>query len=271
MTRITRHFAASHGHGRLFVLWSLVVLYALGLLAFGGCASSEGPKPVVTEVQSFTPEEQAAWEAAKAAEYRVRVRDKLSVRFKYHTEMNLDNVLILPDGRITMPEIDSVVVSGLTVSQIDSTLTEFFGREYLDPDLSVLLSEFGTIGVYVLGEVNKPGYHQLSAETTSLIHAIAIAGGFHEDAATSEVLLMRVTPAGFVYRHMDLSHLEQRAFMSPELLDIQPYDVIYVPRSAIGDLTYFKRTILSTVLSVSDLFWDIYAVMNLEKVTIMGQ
>ncbi len=265
MTRITRRHAVSVSSERFVALSVLLVLLVISLFSLGGCASG-GPKPAVMELQPFTAEEQAAWNTAKSAEYRVRARDKLRINFKYHPELNQDGILVLPDGRIRLPEVDGTEVAGFTLSQIDSTLTSLYGREYLDPDLTIMMVDFGHVGVYVLGQVQRPGYHLLSVETNSVVHAVAMAGGLTSDASSSEIMLMRVTSEGYVYRHLDLSHMEKREFMTANLMDIQPYDVIYVPRSTVGDIAYFRSTILSSALSITDLFWDVYAITNIDKV-----
>ncbi len=49
-------------------------------------------------------------------------------------------------------------------------------------------------------------------------------------------------------------------------MDIQGNDIIYVPRSGLGDLRYFGDTFLANALRVTDIFWDIYAINHLDKV-----
>jgi protein involved in polysaccharide export with SLBB domain len=245
---------------------SALLLLSVGVgLLLGGCGSG-GPRPIVTEIQPFTPEEQVAWDQASTAEYRMRKGDIFDVYFKFYPEMDLKALSVLPDGRVSLPYIDTTMAEGLTVSALDSVITDKYAEEYLDPDLSLVIRSFGEFSVYVFGQVVNPGSVVIPYEHSNLLQILAKAGGFTGDAAKSEVLLVRVTPGGYLYRRLDLSHLEKRPFMTPEFLDLQPYDVIYVPQSAIGDLTYFRTNVLGTVLSVADLFWDIYAITNLDKV-----
>lgn len=238
---------------------------AVFCLACGGCASS-GPHPVATEFQPFTEAEQAAWDSASSAEYRMRQGDVFDVLFKFYPEMDQQKMTVLPDGRISLPHIDAIEAAGLTISQLDSAITASYGVDYRDPDLSIVIRSFGELVVYVLGEVHKPGSAVLTHGRGSILQAISDVGGFTSDASTSEVLHIRVTPEGYQYRRLDLSHLEKRTFMTPEITDLRSYDVIYVPRTAVGDLNYFRSSVLSSVLSVADLFWDIYAISNISKV-----
>ena len=54
--------------------------------------------------------------------------------------------------------------------------------------------------------------------------------------------------------------------VSPELYDVRPYDIIYVPRSAIGDFDAFGDSVLSHLVNFSRLFWDVYAIVNIDKI-----
>jgi hypothetical protein len=41
------------------------------------------------------------------------------------------------------------------------------------------------------------------------------------------------------------------------MVDVQPYDVIYVPRSRIGDFAYFSKTVLSGLVQITRIASDI--------------
>lgn len=244
----------------------LALLLAAGIcLTAGGCASSGSPT-VSTEIQPFTPEEQVIWDEASTAEYRLHKGDIFDVLFEYYPDMDQVSMMVLPDGHVSLPHIERTLAAGLTISQLDSAITGRYAEEYLEPVLSIVIREFGELSVYVLGEVQKPGSVILPFENASVLQAVAEAGGFTGEASTGEVLHVRVTPEGYQYRHLDLSHLEKRAFLAPEIYDLQPYDVIYVPQSTLGDFNDFRTSILAGVLGVGDLFWDIYALVNIDKI-----
>ncbi|HOX24768.1 MAG TPA: polysaccharide biosynthesis/export family protein [Candidatus Krumholzibacteria bacterium] len=241
-----------------------LLLLALGLAA--GCGSA--PSPVVrTDLVPFTPEQQTELARAKSAEYRLRNGDKLAIDFKYEDELDSTNLVILPDGRLTLPGgVDPVLARGLTVVELDSTLTACYALDYRDPDLSVIVENLGDLHVYVMGEVKQPGQVVLPPGGMGVLQAIAYSGGFDDDARPHETVVMRVTPGGFLLRQIDLSHLQRRGIPDMAALDLQPYDVIYVPRSAIGDFSYFSRSVLEGLVKVSQIFWDIYAIANIGRV-----
>jgi len=242
------------------------VACAAVLVCCGGCGSVSGRQPVRTEIQPFSAAEAELWSAASEAEYRFRVGDIFDVVFKYDPELDQKNVQILPDGRMSIAGFENVSVSGMTISRVDSMITAAYAKDYLTPDLTIILREFGKSFVYVLGSVTKPGEYNLPEFRGGVLQAIAAAGGFDKSASSSEVLLIRATAEGFLYRHFDLSHLEKRGLPSVEALDLRPYDIIYVPRSPIGDLAAFSDQVLGSVLRISQLFWDVYAITNLDKI-----
>lgn len=102
---------------------------------------------------------------------------------------------------------------------------------YTNDVVYVLPSE--KLKVYVFGEVNRPGliaYHP----GISLLEAFLACGGNTENAHLNEVLYfdggLNTTP-----KIVDLTRIKQK--MPSEQLLLKPGDVIYVPESAIVDIT----------------------------------
>jgi protein involved in polysaccharide export with SLBB domain len=249
-------------HGTAVSRWFPV---ALLLLLAAGCAAG-GRTPIRTELQPFSPQDQALRAAAQGARYRLRVGDSFTVDFKYQDELDEHNITILPDGRFTMPGLEDVKGLGLTTMELDSLITAHFAKDYRNPELSVLVDQLGERQVYVLGEVKVPGQYKLPGEGGGVLQAVAMAGGMLANAATSQAVLIRVTPEGYLYRHCDLSHLEKNGLGDLAYMDLQTNDIIYVPRNAIGDFAQFFQTVLPSVLDVSRLYWDIYALRNIDKI-----
>ncbi|MBK9303590.1 MAG: polysaccharide biosynthesis/export family protein [bacterium] len=255
-------FPRRQARARCFVA---VVCVAV-LAACAGCGSAGGRQPVRTEIQPFSPSEAALWNAARNAEYTFQAGDTFDVVFKYDKELDQRNVQILPDGRMSISGFENVSVSGMTISQVDSLMTAAFAKDYLAPDLTIILKEFGKSTVYVLGSVNKPGEYNLPEFGAACCRPSRRPAASTRPPPVPKSLLIRATPEGFLYRHFDLSHLEKQGLPSAEALDLRPYDIIYVPRSPIGDLAAFTDQVLGSLLKFDQLFWDIYAITNLDKI-----
>jgi len=245
--------------GRLTGSWVLRMLALLiGLAGIAGCG---GPQQLVRETfVSFTPEQRERIENTASEEYRLQRGDIFSLRFHYLKELNQTRAVILPDGSVHLVGIERVLAAGLTIGELDSLLTQAYARDYLNPDLSVILQEVVGRQVYVLGEVSQPGLHELPIGGLGIMGAVAVAGGFSEHAKKNSVVLVRTSTEGYLCQQLDLDSFHTLEGAVLATLQLQPYDVVYVPRSRIGDLVYFAENVVATLLDFSNLAMNIRAV-----------
>jgi protein involved in polysaccharide export with SLBB domain len=99
------------------------------------------------------------------------------------------------EGNLSVPLLGSVHLSGLTLSQAASKLTEMYGRDYLvNPRVNVMLIGYAKRRFTMLGQVNRPGSYEMpdgSPEGIDLLEAIAMAGGYTRIAAPERVSVRR--------------------------------------------------------------------------------
>lgn len=94
-------------------------------------------------------------------------------------------------GRVSLPLVGVVKVAGKSVRQLEQELIRLYGTSYLQsPNITVFLKESARQRVTVDGEVGKPGLHPVTAQTT-LLDAIALAGGFRDIADQKKVFVFR--------------------------------------------------------------------------------
>lgn len=243
-----------------------LVVVTLAALAFGGCGGSTG-FGVESELVPYTPEQIEARDAAREARYLLRVGDRFKVAFKFEPDLDQDGILIMPDGYVSMNGLPVPVrAAGLAIEQLDATLEAAYGKDYRNPDLSVIVYDIANPEVYVLGWVKNPGLYKIPSNGTGIVQAVAMAGGFLEDGKMSQTVLLRATDEGFLARTYDLSQLQNIGIADLSYLDLQPYDIIYVPRSALGSFAYVTDRVFGSLLDVTRFFWDIYALGNLDKI-----
>ncbi|MBK7046985.1 MAG: polysaccharide biosynthesis/export family protein [bacterium] len=243
------------------------MLFGFAVVLSGITACGSAPHPTVrTDFVPFGAEELAARDLAKHARYRLRPGDVFSVDFKYEDDLDQHGILVLPDGFFTIYGMHALPAAGLNVDQLDSLLTAEFGKDYRDPDLSVVINTVAAQQIFVFGEVKLPGAYKIEPGMGGILQAVALAGGFSQHAKKDELLVVRVAENGFLYRRCDVSQLHAAGIQQVDFLDLQPNDVVYVPKSSLGNLSYFGETILANLLRVSDLFWDVYAIANIDKV-----
>jgi len=244
----------------------LLMLAVTLLVAAAGCGSKPFLEAGQTTIVPFTDEEIVLRNDAKAAVYKLRPGDQFGVIFQYEPDLNQRGIIVMPDGHISIVGAEGIQAAGLGIDELDTILTDRLAREYEHPDLTIIIEDFGSSQVYVLGEVARPGIVDLTPNGMGVLQAISIGGGFLEDAAQSETVVIRLTEQGYQYRRVNLDHLEKGGLAASVMMDLQPNDIVYVPRSAIGDLAYFNKTVLTGLLSISRLYWDFYALTNIDKV-----
>ena len=99
-------------------------------------------------------------------------------------------VVIRPDGMISMPLIGDVKAAGLSsdvlAKRIAERLTEFMSS----PTVSVQVKEVNSYFIYVMGEVAKPGKYPLKSYAT-VLQGVSLAGGFTPFASKNRMQVMR--------------------------------------------------------------------------------
>lgn len=228
----------------------------LSAAAIAGCGG--GPAFVMrSEFIDFTPEQQVEMQARRHSAYRIQEGDILAVRFAYEKNLDQEGVIVLPDGSVNLVGVDRIPVAGLTVSEADSLLTLAYSREYRDPDLSILFQETTGRRVYVLGEVRNPGLYRLPIGGADVMSAVSLAAGFSDNAARDGTLVVRVTPTGYQVQEVNLDQFATAQFGGIAALQLQSYDIVYVPRSRAGDLAYFARTVLQSIGNATRIVYDL--------------
>ena len=174
-------------------------------------------------------------------DYKIKPGDVVRIEVLEDSTINRES-LVLPDGRVTVPLAGTVKVGGRSVDEVRSEvagkLSENFASE---PTVFVSLVRLaepsrpagGVIGsarvsIYFLGEVNKPGMLEVRRGTT-LLQALAQAGGFSRFAAVKRVQLRRTDATGkqqiYSFNYKDV--LEGRSSIGSTQLGAG--DVIVVP------------------------------------------
>lgn len=101
-----------------------------------------------------------------------------------------ESVTVRSDGKISMPLVGEIEASGRTPSQLKQEITAKL-RSYLTaPDVTVMVLQMNSQKFNILGRVLKPGSYPLSA-TTTVLDAIAEAGGFQDFAKQKGVYVLR--------------------------------------------------------------------------------
>src|SRR5262249_30761330 len=100
-------------------------------------------------------------------EYVIRADDVLSVLFWKDQTMSGD-VVVRPDGKISLPLIDDVNAAGLTAKQLRDRVVSEARRFLSDPVATVVVKQINSRKVYITGMVGRPGQYSLLTGMTVL-------------------------------------------------------------------------------------------------------
>lgn len=158
-------------------------------------------------------------------------------------------IAINPDGTLDLPLLsDRILAAGHTVQELERTVNRLYHKSVLKHVVaSVSLRQANSRKVYILGQVGAPGAYAINQPITAL-HAIALAGGHTPDSAdlTSVMLISRNIHGKPIGRRLDLKRILDVGDMSPNIL-VKPYDVLYVPRTYIGDVRIFMDQYIGVI------------------------
>jgi len=134
------------------------------------------------------------------ADDQVGVDDIFDVRVYGEPDLS-GSYRVATDGTIDFPLAGRISVAGLRTGEIQARLGERLRQGYLrNPQITVLMKEWNSRKISVLGQVQRPGsvpYHP----RMTIVDAIALAGGFTGIAAKNAVSLRREA-AGKVESHV---------------------------------------------------------------------
>jgi len=131
---------------------------------------------------------------------------------------NLDRtVQVDATGNISLPLIGQVKAAGRTARQLEQEIELAYGARYLQsPDVTIFVKESIGQRITIDGEVAKAGIYPVSSNST-LLDAIALAGGFREIADVSKVFVYRNYATGRQVANYDVKQIRAGKRSNPRI------------------------------------------------------
>ncbi|QSQ21566.1 polysaccharide biosynthesis/export family protein [Pyxidicoccus parkwayensis] len=192
------------------------LLACAALLLASGCTGL-GKYVWVDEYQEKPPPPDAS--------YRIAAGDLLNIRV-WNQEALTTQARVREDGRISLLFLDDVEAAGHSPAMLSQQISTRL-KDYINhPVVTVALEQARPIKVTMVGEINRIGPLEIEPGS-SLLQALAGAGGFTEYAHKDRVFVMRQedgTPVRIRFRYDDLIRAEGRA----PTFRLRPGDVVVV-------------------------------------------
>ena len=163
---------------------------AMGCAApvFAQQQTAQGPK-AAPRGAAASPAAVTGAAAAVPAGYLIGPEDVLGVLFWREKDMSGD-VVVRPDGKITLPLVNDIQAAGLTTEELRTSLTTAAAKYIEDPNVTIVVRQINSRRVFITGQIGKPGPYNLSPGLT-VMQLIAQAGGLTEFADSKNILILR--------------------------------------------------------------------------------
>lgn len=145
--------------------------------------------------------------------------------------------IVRPDGKISFPLIGDVSASGLTLTKLDEEITTRLSEYIRSPEVLVVFKSSGGRKIIILGEVSSPGVYKLTGRYT-VLEAIALAGGYTNDAVLKNVIVLRGGPENPKPISLNLSKTIKKGDFTQDI-PLETEDIVYVPKTIISNVSYF--------------------------------
>ncbi len=179
-------------------------------------------------------------------EYRIAAGDKINVKLFYNPDLNQE-VTVRPDGKISLLLVHEINAAGLTSTELTEQLTQSYAKHLQQPEIAVIVQSFAGQRVFVGGEVVQPGVKDLVGPT-SVLQAVAMAGGFKDTARTDEVIVLRrdENDKPFLIA-LDIQKAMKGVDLQQDIY-LKPYDMVVVPKSNIADVDLWVQQYLANTV-----------------------
>lgn len=158
--------------------------------------------------------------------YRIGPDDVLIVSYWREKDMSAE-VVVRPDGKITLPLLNDVDAVGSTPDQLRERIAAAASRFVESPSVTVSVKQINSRKVFITGQVEKPGAYPLAGPTT-IVQVIAMAGGLREYANGKKIFVLRAENGrqrSFAFNYENF--MEQRNLA--QNIELKPSDTVIVP------------------------------------------
>ncbi len=202
----------------------LVIALACFVSTFAGASTQTGAgSGQVAEAPSISPG------ATKPHDdtFVIGVDDLLAVNVWKEPDVTR-SVPVRSDGMISLPLVGELQAAGQTPHQLELAITEKLKNYISEPEVTVIVQEIRSQKFNILGQVQKPGSYPL-VNSTTVLDAIAIAGGFRDFAKKKNIYVLRQNAGGGESK-LSFNYAEViKGKNTAQNIRLQPRDTIVIP------------------------------------------
>lgn len=221
----------------------MVAVAVAGTAGLAGCA---------TKIEPSTD-----WPAPLEPTVYLKPGDTVSFKFAHWPELDLEEQVIRPDGKVTLVLIGDYAIEGKTPEEAAAELKNSVYAHLLKfknegQEIQVFVNNLDSRRIFVGGEVRVPGLQPLAAETT-VLEAIMTAGGpLKESAELEKVVVIRQRDGKQYAQTVDVQAASRRP--ETEQFVLEPQDIVIVPRTGIDRVNQWVEQYVNKIIPRSVYF-----------------
>jgi len=168
--------------------------------------------------------------ARAADDYKLGAGDVIKITVFDYPELSTE-VRVSESGTIMFPMLGQIVVGGLSFDEASNLIAARLDREGFirHASVSVLVSQFNSQQVSVIGQVNKPGKYPLDKAST-FVDLLAMAEGIDETGG-DKAIIIRPGKDGQIESRTEIDLYAFFQGNAPKHINVQNGDTIFIPRA----------------------------------------
>jgi len=136
-------------------------------------------------------------------------------------------MIVLPDGKVSLPLAGLVSAAGKTVEQFEQEVKQKIKPFISKPVLDISVVQMNSMMIYIVGKVHSPGRFPLTTDIT-VLQAIAMAGGPNRFADTDSIQVHRDVGGKTVQLNFDYDDVLEGVQLEQNIR-LKRGDVVVVP------------------------------------------
>jgi polysaccharide biosynthesis/export protein len=164
-----------------------VMVLALSAAATAQAVAQRTSTPATATSKMATP-------STPPPSYIIGPDDVLAINVWQAKDVSGD-VIVRPDGKITLSVGNDIVASGLTTEELKAKVTDELKKFYEQPDVFIQVKQVNSRRVFITGSVGKAGPYPLTGPMT-IVQLISMAGGLQEFADAKNIMVISGTLKG---------------------------------------------------------------------------
>ena len=138
------------------------------------------------------------------------------------------SVPVRSDGKISLPLVGELQAGGQTPRQLEQEIAKRLQNFISEPEVTVIVTESKSQKINILGMVSRPGTFLLTGSTT-VLDAVAMAGGFKDFAKQKSMYVLRQSPDG-TQKRIPFNYKDVIKGKNPEQnIRLLPGDTVVIP------------------------------------------